>query len=401
MSGTLNSIYNNVSFALYMHGREMIKLQEQAYTGSVINRSSDDPSAAYRILELNSQQTTFQNYMDNITDVVGSLMSSMVVIQGDNERGGMLPAITEQYVNLTQIISGTYDGIAIDITIQGINETLEQMVSLANTKHMGQYLFSGTDTNSAPYLAERTNGEITSVTYQGSSEDLSVEIASGVQSTVFYAGDNTFSLDDRGELVFSGGTNAKAGTGTSNVNGSVWLTVTHDGSNYKLSIDGGTTEVTVPNSGDITNIAVTNSAGQVLYIDATDIDTTGVELVTVQGTYDVFSVLIDFRDVLKNENGLSNDQMTEAQNNLLGSLVEIKDLLLEKEVTIGSKIGFLENFSTTLDNMKFEIENEAFALQQVDIAQLAIDISRRQVLYEMSLAVAGKLMSISLLDFIV
>ena len=85
----------------------------------------------------------------------------------------------------------------------------------------------------------------------------------------------------------------------------------------------------------------------------------------------------------------------------MDSLGEIKDLLTEKEVAIGSKIGFLENFSTTLDDMKFEIESETFALQEVDIAQLAIDISRREVLYEMSLSVAGKLLSISLLDFIV
>ena len=401
MSGTLSNIYNNVSFALYMHGKEMIKLQEQAYTGSVINRSSDDPSAAYRVLALNSQQSSLQNYMDNIADVVGTLGISLVVIKGDDDKAGMLSAITDEYVNMTQIISGTYGNTGSDIVIQSINETLEQMVSLANTQHMGQYLFSGSDTNSVPYVAEYTNGEITSVTYQGSSEDLNTQIASGVQSTVFYAGDNLFSLDDRGEPVFSGGTGANAGTGTSNVNGGVWLTVTHDGSNYKLSIDGGVTEVTVPTSGDITNIAVTNSAGQVLYVDATDIDTTGVEMVTVPGTYDVFSVLIDVRDALKNENGLSDEQMKNVHNNSLDSLGEIKNLLIEKEVAIGSKIGFLENFSTTLDDMKFEIESETFALQEADIAQLAIDLSRRQVLYEMSLSVAGKLLSISLLDFIV
>ncbi|GAG40756.1 unnamed protein product, partial [marine sediment metagenome] len=46
-------------------------------------------------------------------------------------------------------------------------------------------------------------------------------------------------------------------------------------------------------------------------------------------------------------------------------------------------------------------EDEATRLQQADIAQIAIDLSRREVLYQMSLAVAAKLMSLSLLDYIV
>ena len=39
-------------------------------------------------------------------------------------------------------------------------------------------------------------------------------------------------------------------------------------------------------------------------------------------------------------------------------------------------------------------------MEEADIAQVAIDLSRHEVLYQMSLAVAGKLMSLSLLDFI-
>jgi flagellin-like hook-associated protein FlgL len=39
-------------------------------------------------------------------------------------------------------------------------------------------------------------------------------------------------------------------------------------------------------------------------------------------------------------------------------------------------------------------------LEQADIAQLAIDLSRRDVLYQMSLSVTAKLLSLSLLDFI-
>ena len=55
MSGTLNNIYNSVSYALYQQAKALAGLQEQVSTGSRINRVSDDPSATYQVLGLNTQ----------------------------------------------------------------------------------------------------------------------------------------------------------------------------------------------------------------------------------------------------------------------------------------------------------------------------------------------------------
>ena len=48
MSGILNNVYNNISFALARQTEALSRLQEQASTGSRINRPSDDPSTAYQ-----------------------------------------------------------------------------------------------------------------------------------------------------------------------------------------------------------------------------------------------------------------------------------------------------------------------------------------------------------------
>ena len=82
------------------------------------------------------------------------------------------------------------------------------------------------------------------------------------------------------------------------------------------------------------------------------------------------------------------------------TLDELSGLLSDMTVNMGTRIGFLETIKDNLEDMKVGVEDETVLLQEVDIAQLAIDISRRQVLYEMSLSVAGRLMSMSLLDFI-
>jgi flagellin-like hook-associated protein FlgL len=53
-----------------------------------------------------------------------------------------------------------------------------------------------------------------------------------------------------------------------------------------------------------------------------------------------------------------------------------------------------------LQSLKYNTEDETTLLQEADIAQIAIDLARREVLYQMSLSIAAKVMSISLLDFI-
>jgi flagellar hook-associated protein 3 FlgL len=393
MSGALNNIYNNVGFALHLHTDAMAYLQEQVSTGSRINRISDDPVAAYRVLGLNTNVKSLENYINNLSEVISILEFSSTIIEA------ITSGFTETQIRLTQISSGIYDEAARKRTAEGINDILEQTVSLANTKHMDQYLFGGTNTGSAPYTVERTNGKITRVTYQGSFENRDIEVAPGMESSAFYIGDNIFRSNDRSAPVFIGDTGSKAGTGTSSVHGGIWLTVTGSAGNYNLSIDDGLS--TFNTDGTDTNLAVTDSrTGEVLYVDTTAIASTGVDLVSVPGTYDIFNTLIIIRDVLENEKGLSDAQVREQLNNLPSTFEETNNLLVQAEVSIGSKIGFLDDLKYNLRDRKYNTEDEATRLQEADIAQIAIDLSRREVLYQMSLAVAARLMSMSLLDYL-
>ena len=505
MGGTLNNVYNNVGYALNLHYEAMARLQEQIATGSRVNRPSDDPFAAYRVLGLSSQERLLGNHIDKLLDVIDVLETSYTVVQGDS---GIIASLTKTKVTITQLLSGTYTDEGRRIAAQEINEILEQVVMLANTKHRGQYIFGGSDTDSAAYVVERTDGKITSVTYQGGSMARNIEVADGVEVAAFQVGNNIFSSDDRSEPVFIGDTGAAAGSGTSSVRGYVWLTITQDtdptkyrpsindgddyvtvlkgkgsevqtldfqnktptGGSFTLTFDGQTTSaidstadadtikaalVALPNldADDIvsvtgtfatdftvtfadtmgnvpelevpahtlvdgggaititpatttqgigdTNLAVTDSiTGRVLYVDTTAISESGVELVSVAGTHNIFNTLITIRDIFENERGLSNALLSQLRANLLEALDEISALLIRAEVSIGSKIGFMENLRQNLEDIKFNTEQEKTRLEEADIAQVVIDLSRREVLYQMSLAVAGKIMSMSLLDFI-
>jgi flagellar hook-associated protein 3 FlgL len=393
MSGTLGNVYNNISFALYLHSDALARLQEQVSTGSRINRASDDPSAAYRVLGLNSEEMSLENYLDNLSQVVSGLELSSSTVDH------IMSAIVETKTQLTQILGGIYNQDVRQILSEGINDTLEQVFLFANTKYVDQYIFGGSNTMSAPYVVERTDGNISKVTYQGGVEGRNVEVAEGVQIDAFYAGDNVFSSDRRNLPTFLGDTGAAAGTGTSSVSGYTWLTVTGSAGNYDLSIDGGLT--TFNTDGTDTNLAVTNSTtGEVLYVDTTNINGTGDALVSVSGTHDIFNTLITIRELLVNERGYSDSQLGDLLRNTFDTLDELENLLAQTQASMGMKIGFLSKLENSLKDREYNAEDETIRLQQADIAQVAIDLSRREVLYEMSLSVAAKLMSMSLLDYL-
>ena len=394
MSGSLTSIYSSISYALGLHGKAILQLQEQAASGNRVNRGSDSPSDAYRILGLNSQERSLQSYKENVMELIGNLEISSTII------GDMSTELASTLTLLTQIVGGVHDSEGQKRIADKLNNSLEQLVSLANTKHASQYLFGGNDTSIAPYTVQREGERIVSVAYQGSNASRYVDVAPGLQIESYHVGDEVFHANDRQTPIFLGGSGAAAGTGTSNVQGDVWMTVEHDGANYRISIDDGATFVTVP-AGGSTNQAVTDSrTGRVLYVDTTGINNTGIELVRVPGTYNVFNTLISLRDLLQNERGLKTQELLNYVDECVAAVEEVRHLLVQKEVSTGSKIGFLSTLSNNLEDMEFDTKDETTRLQEADVAQIAIDLSRREVLYQMSLSVAGKLMSMSLLDFI-
>lgn len=396
MAGSIQNTHRNVTYALALHSRDLARLQEQVSTGSRVNRISDDPSVAAQLLSLESQKQSLIHYQDGLTDIVNTMEMATTILES------MTAELRSTQEVLTQIAGGIHGQSNRDRIADSIDDRLEQTLLLANTKNGNRYLFSGAKTSTQPFVATRdNNNEITAVTYQGSQEQRRVEVAAGVKTAVYWVGNDVFRGSQRktAEFVLDN-TGATIGSGTSGVRGDVWLEVTANGASYDLSIDGGATKTSVAAAGDITNIPVTNAQGEVLYVNASNITTTGTDVISFPGSYDTFETLISIRDILRNEKGLPDHQLNEVLQGAIDWTGEVSELLLQTQVRVGSRTAYLENLNQTLDDMEFNIVEEKTQLGDADIAQMAIDLARRSILYEMSLNVAGKLMSISLLDFL-
>ncbi len=395
MSGTLSSMYNNVSYSLSSHMRAISRLQEQAATGSRVNRASDAPFDAYRVLGLDSQERDLSSYIRNLDDMTNTLEFSSSIVED------MLSSVADVHTQLTQITSGTYNEEDRQRMAEGFNDIIEQTLSLANTKYKDQYLFSGDSTAKTPYVAVRDDqGRIVGIEYQGSDQTRTTTVAAGVADSPYFVGSEVFGGRGSGQVEFLGDTGVKAGTGTSSTAGYTWLDVTYNETDevYELSIDGGQTKIQADGTD---NQAITHGqTGDVLYVDTTSISQTGTELVSTQGSHDVFETLITTRDILQNDRGLSETQIKQMRNHSLKALDEVKKTLSNQTVRTGAKIGFLDNLKHNLDNMQFNAESEKATISEADIAQVVIDMTRHQNLYQMSLAVAGNMMSMSLLNYI-
>ncbi|MCK5000870.1 MAG: hypothetical protein KAS23_15110, partial [Anaerohalosphaera sp.] len=287
MSSTLSSIQSSAMLALNRHASVMTKLQEQAATGSRINRPSDDSVGANQVLALRSTQNQLTNCIKNLNEAITTLGESS---SATTDISGMLNE--EVRVLLIQVTSGTYNDGNRDLIAGQINEILEQIVSRANSSHLDQYIFSGTTTKTQPYHVVSENGRITSVNYAGSQNDLSVRTSGGIETAACKSGDDVFKMNSRSapEIVGSGG--VSLGAGTSSVTGFTWLEVTHDAANgqYELTINGGVDSYVVPDDGTgSANLALTDSrTGRILYVDASQPISEGTTLVATPGTFDVF-----------------------------------------------------------------------------------------------------------------
>jgi flagellin-like hook-associated protein FlgL len=167
----------------------------------------------------------------------------------------------------------------------------------------------------------------------------------------------------------------------------------------KMSIDDGASWTEAPDL--IDNVAVEDSAtGRVLFVNATGVERLGIEPIHVEGTYDIFGAMINIRDLLLNTRSLTAAQQVSLLDQAIGSVEEAAAGLTEKMTGLGSRIKAMDGMKTMLDNMTSNAKAQKAGLQNADVAQMAIDITRIQTLYQLTLSAAAKTLNISILDYL-
>ena len=144
---------------------------EQLSTGKRVNVPSDDPAAAAADVENQALQGENDQYLQNTSSLDGQFQTA------DSALSNVVTSLNQAISLGVQGSNGTLSAADEQALAQEVQGIQKQVVQLANTSYQGSFIFGGTDTQSAPFTLDST--QASGVTYNGNSEENSVEIGQG------------------------------------------------------------------------------------------------------------------------------------------------------------------------------------------------------------------------------
>lgn len=323
----------------------MNKVYTQLASGEKYATPSESPLEAAKALEYQSYLTELQQYENNIEDadswmrVTESAVESMVDI---------MQSVSELTIQANNDTLTDDDRGKIETEIE---ELTNELIQLCNTDYAGSYIFAGYDTNDAPFdWADKPGGQV--ITYKGDYLSPEGPFNSGQTDAdilTWYAqnSDVTF-VEHKIEYPTSSLQSTQV-----NING------------YELM---GTGMNNLTSSLELLDLYL---QGETSY-KMVDTSTSPVSVVEVE---------INMDDIIESINASV-------------------DGLVEKQTEIGARMNSNE---LKAERVASDIElygNLLSSVKEADIAQLSVEMSEAETVYEASLAASSKIIMPTLLNFL-
>ena len=138
-------------------------LQSQATTGQRIQAPADDPAAMSAALNLQSENSSVQQFSQNVSTLQNRASLSGSALQ-------QLKTITDKANELAAGVDGTTSTQTMLTDSTQVSQLIQQAVDVLNSKDGSSYLFGGTASGQPPFsVTTDANGNVTAVTYKGNS----------------------------------------------------------------------------------------------------------------------------------------------------------------------------------------------------------------------------------------
>ena len=175
-----DQVFSNLALRSLSEQRQRyLTSQEQAMSGSRVSRASDDPVAVTRARNAHTERRQSEDYV-RATDYATSFLDRADVVIG--EVNGILQMAREAAIQGMNDTLSAEDRLSLSHEIAAM---ADQVVTLANTKVNGRYIFSG--------YADDTPAIDATGAYQGTSDVPEMEIGPGLRVSIGVAGDQIFS----------------------------------------------------------------------------------------------------------------------------------------------------------------------------------------------------------------
>ena len=348
---------------------ELHRTEAQLASGKRINKPSDDPTGAAKVLDLSSTIDVIDQFSRNVAGAESSLAFEENVIAGVNNS---LQRVRELAIQGNNASNSDLDRQAI---AQEIYQRLDELVSFANTQDArGEYIFGGFSVDSPPFAD--VSG---SIVYQGDHGQRFVQIGEATQPAIGDSGDSVFSR-------ISSGDGTIVVVASSSNSGDVIVGAYGHNSNYQA--DDYTIAFNQPSQTDPIDYVITNGAGATIstgtYNEGESITFTGVNLqmsgnpadgdvvqVRQSSNRSIFDTVKSIADALDRP-AQDATSTTRLHNEMAQGLVNL-DQGLEHlgsiRAGIGSRLNNIESVHNINQDLKLQLETVVSKTQDLDYAE--------------------------------
>ncbi|MDU3335674.1 hypothetical protein [Paraclostridium bifermentans] len=192
---TNSSMIRNHMYDVQQGLQRMDNLNKQLDSQKQINRVSDDPHKAIKIMNLNNEIKYAEKHNQNVEEVVGWMNNTDANLE---EFGTLLGDIKN---SILKVGNGTYSDEEMKAIQAEMNEKLKALGETLNTTHGGRYMFGGTSVDEPPVQIEEKDGVVTlKLNPNINSEDLKAEISDGINLDYNVSASEIFNKDGKNYL---------------------------------------------------------------------------------------------------------------------------------------------------------------------------------------------------------
>tara|TARA_R110000787_G_scaffold107614_1_gene215649 strand:+ start:9670 stop:10872 length:1203 start_codon:yes stop_codon:yes gene_type:complete len=364
-----NQIFQQGVTAILNQQSKLSETQLQLSTGKRINKPSDDPAGAARVLDIKAQIATVEQYERN-----GNLAITQLSLEENALVGveNILQRVRQLTVQGSNDVLNTENRQSIAAEIR---TRLDELLALGNTRDAnGDYLFAGFQTNNQPFAF--SGGALV---YSGDQGQSFMQIGPGVQVPTGDSGAAVFQLISTGNGVYTV-TDNPANTGSA-IAGTTALDGAFVADTYTVSFtqlvptDPVTYQVTGVASGAVAS--GTYSAGGTISFNGAAISFAGVpangDSFTVKpaARQDLFTTLDKLATAFAagDDSPLGRAQLHNEVNRQLNNLDQTMENVLAVRTRIGTRLNNIDSQSQVNEDFILQMREAQSNVEDIDFVE--------------------------------
>jgi len=371
---------------------QLNKTDEQIATGKRVNRPSDDPVAAARILKLDQEVKRIETYERNAQLANNRLGQEESAISSSLD---ILQSVRELTVQAGNGSLSANDRLSISSEMK---ERLQQLAQMANTQDAsGEYIFSGFQGGTPAYANEGSGW-----TYQGDEGQRMLEIDDGV----------TVAISDHGKGIFEripAAVSATTSLGSGRINSvsvinraeleagglsSLSLTVSTAGDSLNYNDSAGVAQTVSFVDGE----PVTVNGVQFTLTDAAVGDEFTIETSEKQSVFKTIENLISGLDNLSKSDGAGSDAYNDLIAGSLANLDNAQESFILKQTELGGRMNSVESTQAFLEDSALYSKEIRSQLQDIDHAEAISTLSFQSFVLQAAQQSFARVSQLSLFD---